>query len=217
MDVAALEGDFCDGGVEVLIFKFAYFSAIHGVSPVGAESFDIKLVCPLADFLVGVESHAYFPVLDFGMLLQVYHSRDDFGYAGFVVGPEEGRAVCHDEVLAQVIEQFRELRGGEYDVVCFVEGDVAPFICFHDTGVDVATRHVRGGVEVGDKSDCGYTLLVSVGGKGGHQVTVLIKRYFLKAELAQLFFEDLRERELPGGRGGEIGQFIALGVILDIS
>lgn len=102
--VASGEGDACDSGVEVFVFEFAYFAAVHGVCPVGTEELDIEFVRALADFFVGVEGYAYFAVFDFGVLLEVAYGGDDFGYTCFVVCAEQGIAIGDDECLPFIVE-----------------------------------------------------------------------------------------------------------------
>lgn len=109
--VASGEGDASYGGVEVFVFELAYFAAVHGIGPVGAEELDVEFVCALSNFFVWIEGYAYFAVFDFGVLLEVVYGRDDFGDAGFVVCAKQGIAVGDDECLSFVVEQFGEVVG----------------------------------------------------------------------------------------------------------
>lgn len=87
MHVAALEGDAGAGGVEVLIFQFAYGAAVHGVGEVAAKPLNVKFMCSQTYLLVGVEADANLAVLNLRIGLQPRNGADDFGYAGFVVAP----------------------------------------------------------------------------------------------------------------------------------
>ena len=100
-------------------------------------------MCTLTDLFVGIEGYTDVAMLDFGVLLQVVDSGDDFGYAGFVVSAEQSGAVGHDEVLSLIVEQFGELGGGEDDVFSLVERDVFTVValdnaCSPGEGCDVA-------------------------------------------------------------------------------
>ena len=77
--VKSLESYLSHSGIEVLEFEFAHFAAVHGVSEVGTEEVDIEFVSAEADFFVGIEGDANFAVLDFGVLLQIFYSGDNFG------------------------------------------------------------------------------------------------------------------------------------------
>lgn len=162
--VASGEGDACDSGVEVFVFEFAYFAAVHGVCPVGTEELDIEFVCALADFLVGVEGYAYFAVFDFGMLLEVVYGGDDFGDACLVVGSKQCIAVGDDECLSFVVEQFGKVVGRQGDAGMGVEQDVSAVIVLDDARGDVVSAHIGGCVEVCDKSDGGNAFGVGIGG-----------------------------------------------------
>lgn len=117
--VSSVEGNFCNGGVEVFKFEFADFAAVHCIGPVGAETFDVEFVGALSDFLVGVEGDSDVTVLDFGMSLEESDCGDYFGDSGFVVGAEESVTVGDDEVLSDVVIEFGEVgrRKGYAEVV----------------------------------------------------------------------------------------------------
>ena len=110
MHIAAGESDFSHGSIEVFIFKLADFATVHCVSPISAETLHIKLVCALPYFLIGVKSYAHIAVLDFGMLHEVLHGRDDFGDAGLVVSTEKRIAIGYNKILPLVMLKFRKLR-----------------------------------------------------------------------------------------------------------
>ena len=53
MHIAANELHACHGGIEVFIFEFAHFAAVHGVGPVGTEMLHIEFMSALPYLLVG--------------------------------------------------------------------------------------------------------------------------------------------------------------------
>ena len=120
MHIQALESDLCHCCIEVLEFQFAGFAAVHGVGKVGAKAFNVKLVSAQTDFLVGIESDANFAVLNFGVLLQIFHSGDDFGDTRLVVGAEQSGSVGDYEVLAHIGIEFGELFGVKHHIERFV-------------------------------------------------------------------------------------------------
>ena len=171
----------------------------------------------LADFLVGIEGYADFPVLDFGMVLKIDYRRDYFGDARLVVGAEQGCAVGDNQVLSHVIEQFGEFSRSQYNPLLLVEDNVLAVIAADNAGFHVMARHIGGGVQVGYEAYHRHVLAVGIGRKGRHQVTVLVEGNLLETEFPEFFFKRLGEFELPRGGGGEIGEFVALGVELHIS
>ena len=84
----ALDSDAGSGGIEVLIFQVADVAAVHGVGPLAAKLLHVEVVGALADFLVGVESHAYVAMLDLIMVAQIAHGLHNLSHAGLVVGTE---------------------------------------------------------------------------------------------------------------------------------
>ena len=73
-----------------------------------------------ANFFVGIESDANFAVLNLGVLLQIFHSGDDFGDTRLVVGSEQSGSVGDYEVLAHVGIEFGELFGVKHHIERFV-------------------------------------------------------------------------------------------------
>ena len=108
MHADTLDCDFCRGGVEVLKLKVAEVAAVHGVCPLAAELLNIEVVRAHADFLVGIEAHAYVAVLHLVVVSQPAHGLHNLGYASLVVSPEQGVAVGHDDVFALVSQKLGE-------------------------------------------------------------------------------------------------------------
>ncbi len=106
MHVAACERYLGLCGIEVLIFKFADFSAVHGVGPFGAKLLDIEFVGALSYLFIGIEGNPYLSVFYFGMLYEVIDRSYDFGDARFVISSEQRVAVGHDEVLTNVMVEL---------------------------------------------------------------------------------------------------------------
>ncbi len=214
VDGAAVDGDACGGGVEVLEFDFADLAAVHGVGEVASESVNVEVVGAESDFFVGVEGDADFAVLDVGVLLQIDHGLDDFGDAGFVVGSEQGGAVGDDEVFADVPTEFGKLLDGGDDA--FGEGDVAAVIVWDDARLDVLARCVGAGVHVGDEADGGHRT-VGVGGQGGVEIAEGVESYILEPFADELFAEVLGEDALLLGGWGLVGVFRRLCVEGDVT
>ena len=98
MHVETLHRDLGRSGVEVLVFQFSGFSAVHRVGPFAAELLHVEPLGALSDLFVGREGH--FAVFHFRVTQQLLHRTHDLGDAGFVVGAEQRGAVrAHDAVL----------------------------------------------------------------------------------------------------------------------
>ena len=213
MDAHAVDDDLGSGGVEALILQFADVATVHRVGPLAAKLLHVEVVGALADLLVGVEAHADLAVLHLGMVAQPAHGLDDLGDAGLVVGAQQRGAVGDDEVLTLVGEQLGEhLRRGDD---ARRKLDVAAVVALDDTGLDVGTTGVEGGIVVGDEADGGNGL-VGVGGKGGVDVAFLVHLDFLQALLLQLFLEVAGEDELLRVAGYGLGLIDRLGVKLGV-
>ena len=196
--IQALNGNLGACGVEVLIFEFSLGTTVHGVGPVAAKFLHVKLVGTQTNLLVGVEANANFAVLHLGMLLEPLDGSDNLGDTCLVVGAQQGSAVGHDEVLANVVVKFGELHGVENDVLLLVESDGAAGIFLHDAWLNITTAHVGGSVHVGDEAQCGQWL-VGVGGKSGIEVTIVVERYLAESHLLKVFLQLLGKDHLSGG------------------
>ena len=137
MHVAALERNLSCCGVEVFVFQFADSTAVHRVGPVGSKLLHVEFVCAQSDFLVRVETDTDVAVLDFRVLLQIFHCGNDFSNTGLVVSAKECLSVGHDKCLSGVFLQFGEFVGREHYVVFSIEHDVATVVVLHDTRVDM--------------------------------------------------------------------------------
>ena len=90
-----------------------------------------------ANLLVGVEAHAHTSVFDFGVIDKVVHGLYNLGYAGLVVGTEQGVAVGYDDVLSYMVEQFGEFGGRGYDTGLGIEHNVTAIVGLDNAGLDV--------------------------------------------------------------------------------
>ena len=171
-------------------------------------------MCAQADFLVRVKAHADVAVLHLGVFLQPLDGAQNLGDTSLVVGTQQGVTAGNDEFLTQVVVHLGELNGVQHDIVLLAQHDGLAVI-LHDAGLHVMTAHVGGGVHVGNETDGGHGL-VGIGGQGGKQVTVVIKRDVAQAHSMQFLFQLLGKHHLTRCRGGEVSEFVTLGVKLHI-
>ena len=109
--IAAVHGDQCGGGIEILIFQLAQSATVHGVGIVGGEFFHIKAICAPSDFFIGSEADAQGGM---GSLLchQFLCGGENGGDAGLVVSTQKSGAVGDDEMLADTVRQVGVVLGG---------------------------------------------------------------------------------------------------------
>ncbi len=156
MYIASFECHFGYCGVEVLIFELADSSAIHSVCPVGTKELNIKFMCSKSDFFVRIERYTDVPVLDFRMGFQVVYSSNDLCNACLVVSTEKGVSIGYDQIFTFVVEQFRELSGREDNIFGRIKCYVTTVVALDYSWSDVATAHVRRGIQMCDKAYCRY-------------------------------------------------------------
>ena len=98
-----MDHDLGAGGVEILILQRSQWSAVHGVGKVRPQQVQINIVGPSPHFLVGGDADRHPTVRQLRVLCQVGHSREDLRHARLVVGPQQRRAVRHDQLLADLV------------------------------------------------------------------------------------------------------------------
>ncbi len=173
VDVAAAERDLSDCCIEVFKLKFADFSSVHRVAPIGGESLDVEFVGTEADFLVRIEGDADVAVRDFIVLKEKVDGGDNFSDTGLVVGTEEGVTVGDDKVLTYVVEHFGEFSGVKANAFV-VEWNHFAVVLLDDAGSNVFARHIGRRVKVGDKTDGGH-FAVDVRRERRHQISVFVE------------------------------------------
>ena len=138
-------------------------------------------------------------MLEVGMLHDVLGGIHDFGYTRLVVGAKQGQAVCSNHRLAFVLLHFREFRNAQDDVLFLVQDDVATVVVRDDLRLDVRSRSIRRGVDMGYETD-GRNVLFHIGRNGGHHIAVFVQ-FGLNAKGLQLVTEHPQEVELLVGAG----------------
>ena len=116
----AFYGHFCTGSIEIFVFQFAYLTAVHGVSPIGAKFFYIKLMGTTAYFFIRSKAHFYSAVFYFRMLNKILHSRNYFTNTGFVIGTQKRRAICGNKCLSFVKQQIFKVIRRQDNIFSFI-------------------------------------------------------------------------------------------------
>ena len=65
--------------------KLTKRTAINRIGEVYIKIFCIKLICSDADFFIWTKADTDLPVFDFRMRCQIFDSRHNFSYTGFII------------------------------------------------------------------------------------------------------------------------------------
>ena len=88
MYIASLENNLGRSRIEVLELQFAYFTAIHSISPFATELLNIEFMRTQTDFLIGIETDTDFTMFDFRVFFQISYCRNNLRNTGFVIGTQ---------------------------------------------------------------------------------------------------------------------------------
>ena len=178
MDIQAPEN--CPGGsgIEVFVLNSPYRTAVHGVGIVRAKALYIKPVRSPADLLIGSKANLYGGM---GSALgdQPLRGGEDLRDTGLVVRPQQGRAVCDNQVFAPVIVQGAVFRFPQPDILLFIQTNV-PAGIRHNSGLDIRPGSVRRGVHMGDQAD---HRLLRISGNGSVNIAVFVHPGVLNAHV----------------------------------
>ncbi|MND60955.1 hypothetical protein D3C80_521980 [compost metagenome] len=200
MDRDALDQDVGAIGREGLVLDRARRLAVQRITEIGAELLQVYLGDAAGDFLVGREEDADRAMLDVGIGEQIFGSGHDLGKAGLVVGAQQRRAVGGDDVVADLVLQFRMF--GRLDGAALVarQRDVAALVILDHLRLDVGAGKIRCGVHVGAETDDRDVVLAGVRGDGRVDVTVFIEFGILHTDRLQFTDQKPAEIELLGCR-----------------
>ena len=158
MNVAALDADCSACGVEVLILQLADLAAVHGVCILCSEFLNVEFHHAASYLLVRGESYLDVSMLELRMLDYILHGIHDFGDAGLVVSSQEGCAVCCDDGLALVVQQFRELARLQAQARNALERNLASVIVLYDLRFHIVAGSVRSSVGMCYETHSGHIL-----------------------------------------------------------
>ena len=145
------------------------------------------------------------------MLDEVFHSADDSRDARFIVGPEEGRPIREEDVLAFVFQDFWKSLRRKDDAPCFVEDDILPVIISDPDGLDVLPRCIGTGIDMRNEAD--DRAFCPVGRQRGHDISVFIQGDIEQADCLQFLCQGLGKDQLSRcTRADGIIVFIGLGI-----
>ena len=210
----AVDGHSGSSSVEVLVLDVAGIAAVHRVGKVCAKAGDIEQVGTLADLLVRGKADAQ---LAMGAALadDGLHSGHDLSHTGLIVCTQQGGAVGGDQGLA--LHGGKEGEGGDlHHLAGGGQHHVAAVVVLVQDGVHVLAAGIRGGVHVGDQTQCGLFLAAGGGWQGTVDVAVLVHTGILHAQSLQLLHQLVSQIKLP--RSGRMGAGLRIrgGVDLDV-
>ena len=153
-------------------------------------------------------------MLHFGMLFQIHHRLYNFGNACLVISAEQCVTISHDDVLANVVEQFGELLRRRDNA--FAQYYILAVVVADNTRLDVCTRAVGTGVHVGDKA-YDWHIGIGVGWKCGVDVAMFVHLYFGQTLADEFVLQILGKHELLRCTRTSFCLFVRLRVVGHIS
>ena len=137
----------------------------------------------------------------------------NFRHTGLVVGPQEGRAIGDDQVLAHVSGQGLIFLRLQRDALLLVQEDVSPIV-LDDSGLDIFAGGIRSRIHVGDQADGGQAL---ISGNGAVNIAHFVHVGIGNAHRLHFLRQGSPQHLLPRGRGSGAGEFIGGGLIAYIA
>ena len=204
MDADTVDCNHRERRVECFVFQFSQSPAIHGIGDIGAEFRHIEIFRAGTHFLIGRESDPDFAVPGRPRGHEPFRQRHDFRDTGFVVRPEKGRPVRHDEPFSLQRRKIRECLRRHDDPGLPVQDETAAFI-IHELRMDGASGDCVARVEMADEPDDRCT--AHCGRHCGSDIPVGILLHILKAQCLEL------GRKLPSQIQLTRAGRIALGII----
>ena len=204
MDAGSVDGDLAGSGVKILILQLSQAAAVHCVGDIRAEGLQIETFGAAAHLLVGGEADADLSVSHLRMGDQPGRRGHDLRHSGLVVGPQQGGAVCCDQILPLVAGQVRELRDAQPDIQLPVQADVRSVVVLHQLWMDVRPGNGGRGVHMGDQPQGRGILTARGGGNDGEHVAVLAEAYVLGSDGPKLVRQLSGQRHLARRAGNLI-------------
>lgn len=189
--------------------------AIERIGEAGAQLFEIDLVDAATDFLVGGEQQTDLAVADGAILHEDFGGGDDFGNAGLVVGAQQRRTIRGDDVVADLVGQFRVL-GHLDDAAGIAQRDVAAGIVGDDLGPHVGAAEIGRGIHMRAEADDRH-VLVGIGRNGGIDIAVSVQVRVVEADGQEFLHQEAAEILLLFRRGLGGGGFVSLRIDHDIA
>ncbi|MPM54044.1 hypothetical protein SDC9_100817 [bioreactor metagenome] len=169
-------------GVKALVVDFTEFAAVHRVAKIRVEARYVEEIHAPANFLVRRKRNADRAVFRRVGGEQAFAERHDLGNAGFVVRTQKRSAVRADDLLAEMLEQFRVGFRREHVAVAHV--DLPAVVVRRQNGFYVRAGDRVHRVHMRQQTD-GRNGFGRVCGNGSGNVAVAVQLYFFRAQLEQ--------------------------------
>ena len=199
MDIDAVYDNMRGSSVEVLVFDLAELAAVHGVGLFCGKGFQIQKIRARADLLVRCKADRDGAMRNLRVRKQVRAGGNNLGDPGLVIRAEQRGAVGDDQILADIVAERREARGGQDLSVC--QHQILARVA-DDRGTDVFAADIGRCVHVCNEPDGGIVFVSCACGQESVDVAVFVDAGVRNADLVQLFDKKFAEDALPlcGGR-----------------
>ena len=209
MDVTSFKSNLCSGSIEIFQLQFPYFATIHRIRPFAAKLPDIELMRTFTDFLIRIESDTNLSMFDFGMFFQINDCRYDLGNSRFIIRTKQRLAVCYNQILSFMIEQFRKLCRRKNDIFFGTKHYIRPIIVFYNTWSYIFSGHIGTCVHMSDKPDSGY-FFIYISRKRGKKIAMFIQSNIFQPQRFQFSLQIFSEYHLFRSTGSKPCWFIRL-------
>ena len=188
-------------GVEGLVHQLALRAAVDRVREIHRETAQIHgLGAAQADLLIRDEGDVNLAVRELRVFLQNLQRRHHVRHGCLVVCSEHGGAVAYDDVLPDILQQFRVFLNRNEDLLLLILADIPSLIVPDDPGVDFRTHAHVHRVHMRDPADDRrLRAFRKPRGQTADDDGVIVDRHVLHAKLLDILREQPRQIPLPGG------------------
>ena len=154
-------------------------------------------------------------MLRFRMGHEILQGPHNGRHPGLIISAKESGAVGDHNVLALVLQDFREILRRKDDILFLVQADILPVIAANHPAFDGTAGGIGTGVHMGNKSHRLSTY--PIGRKGGHDITVLIQTHLREPHGLQFLRQMTGQRHLPRRAGIHLViVLVGLGIVRNI-
>ena len=162
MSSDAFDVNFCTACVEGFVNNFTLFAAVNGVCKIHREFFKVDCFSTKeTNFFVRNEANINVTVVNGFVVCQSFESYHNVSNRSFVVSTQNGSAIANNNVLTNVLFNFRMFAYFKEDLFFFVQADVATLIVFHNVRMNVCIETNIYGIKMSYPTNCRNCMMTS--------------------------------------------------------
>ncbi len=186
--------------------------AVHRIGEVGTEFLQVDLVDAAPDFLIGREQDLDRPVPDIRIVDEDLGRGHDLSQSRLVVGAEQCRSIGRDDVVADLVLQFRMIADADHPARVAGKIDIPAGIIPDDLRLHIRAAEIGRRIHVRAETDDRHRL-VAIGRNGRVDIGVFIETCVRKTDLQQ--FIDQNPSEILLLAGGRLRRRGGVGLRID--